>query len=827
MTYCATTDPKLKIQSFSEQVGKSPGLYGKITTASYEIRDSCGPVVFLETTKITQAGGESPDFALVAVHEDGEIRCLSADLSEQFWRFLPRSTSTASAVPSMKVLHAVMLGLDEARKGFLKNREDVLLKLQGIVEVSGSDSAAPDLLVVLTRSVIHRNKQNHEELAVRMYSVRGGKQPRTLAAKTNRLNVEEILTLPLPEADVRPRKNSAYFIHKISGTLYHCADKALRVYDFTALVPKLTSHIRLKKRIQSCVRVSSSTVIITTLASISIIDIKYQSFLATISVNLETEENGASPLSKKAITRRESTRLLSYSASSGTAVAIRGRSLVSYQTVNRIPSQFVGRKRSRSGKLVDAIGRGLGHQSPQPNVHEISTPFSDVFGEELPELSVDKVWEEVKAKLDVTVSENNVEEFDSSAIQGLGLDRANNEYDTVDQGAFEEPRQEKRVSRLKLIYLINKIMKTKNESPSADTTIPTLPCLSIKFLPSRTFHWLIRNNYFSTQFIESALKQSGELSLVSSLPVQAVVQALAAYDPSFRSLASLIKSSSFLSPREVIYAVRIAIEALKLQEIQGDQKLLTNGETNGIPALNPDAQMTNGASEHEWTSKAIDGTLRNVRLVIEHGLGRLHHCHESDIRKALGLELSPNGLLSFIDFLRIELARGGWFSRYTDNESLYHADQTQGNGINVTTKILNCAIDCLGAGAWIGNSSNTIMADNADTIAYMKAEVSAILEGIEEAAYLRGMLNEVLLYSKTVKTRHLEPAVNAADAAKPVTVVVQNWQDSLLPIGLKADQGAGLRKIGAGGEIQERSMRDVGRLKSKKVGPYSFERILI
>ena len=49
-----------------------------------------------------------------------------------------------------------------------------------------------------------------------------------------------------------------------------------------------------------------------------------------------------------------------------------------------------------------------------------------------------------------------------------------------------------------------------------------------------------------------------------------------------------------------------------------------------------------------------------------------------------------------------------------------------------------------------------------------------------------------------------------------------------LPLGLNLDKDrVPLTKVGAGGEVMRRSRRDIGDLKSRRVGEYSFERIVI
>lgn len=62
---------------------------------------------------------------------------------------------------------------------------------------------------------------------------------------------------------------------------------------------------------------------------------------------------------------------------------------------------------------------------------------------------------------------------------------------------------------------------------------------------------------------------------------------------------------------------------------------------------------------------------------------------------------------------------------------------------------------------------------------------------------------------------------------KPMSITFNEKDSSLLPLGLKTAPVISTTKVGAGGELIKRSARDIGRLKSKMVGRYSFDRIVI
>ncbi|KAL8946913.1 MAG: hypothetical protein Q9183_007845 [Haloplaca sp. 2 TL-2023] len=191
-----------------------------------------------------------------------------------------------------------------------------------------------------------------------------------------------------------------------------------------------------------------------------------------------------------------------------------------------------------------------------------------------------------------------------------------------------------------------------------------------------------------------------------------------------------------------------------------------------------------------------------------------------------------------MDLLRMKLAQNGWLSHYTEDTgpSLNQAQRQNHDNDQISriTKLLNCVIDSLGTGGWLldqnatgGESTTKAM----ETVSYMKAEIAAALEGIEESTYLQGMLGEMLLCGKAALNSSEYQTANSSRV--PRTGVQIGWSNNedpdrkLLPLGLRLEQNIPLTKVGAGGELQRRSRRDIGHLKSKRVPKYSFERILV
>ncbi|KAL9121420.1 MAG: hypothetical protein Q9187_002022 [Circinaria calcarea] len=501
------------------------------------------------------------------------------------------------------------------------------------------------------------------------------------------------------------------------------------------------------------------------------------------------------------------------------------------------PDEPRKRKRVTEGSLIDAIGRGINCAKVKVNESIAArNSTAQVLGDALASDENLKDWQAKVAELDCYVQKGDVEQFDAAmALLLEGSSTVENKNRGNDSAQKHMSRREGKLKacRHKIAYALSKIF-VYDKSPNAvpGTGQKMQPRLRIKFLPAKTFGLLLSNGYISLQQIESALKQTKTIPLTTSLDATALIQALAAFDESLQTLNNVFAERIYLGPQDVVYTLRVAIAVLRHSENKLNLKTITNDEAASDQGLENAMQIVHYREETSQLSKVLDDENTQItHSVIRACLTRLYHCHESDIRKALKQELLRNDMIFFIDYLRLELAQGGWLSRHVESVSIPLKEYLQqGNQISIAAKLLNCAIDSLGTGGWILDSSTEYnMLETGDTISYMKAEVSAALEGIEEAAYLQGMLQEVLLYSKTAPHGLPEPgkALQRPRIVKPITVPLEDELSHALPLGMKGLSRVSMTKIGAGGEIQSRSIRDVGRLKSHQVGKYSFERILI
>ena len=216
---------------------------------------------------------------------------------------------------------------------------------------------------------------------------------------------------------------------------------------------------------------------------------------------------------------------------------------------------------------------------------------------------------------------------------------------------------------------------------------------------------------------------------------------------------------------------------------------------------------------------------------------KLGACPHSSAVKALRSTFKPQEILSLMYVLRIELVKGGWTDRYLEVE--YRDDEdapfdAPPDGIiKLIADLLGVCLDSLGPGGWLLNDALQAGDEAADFIGSLTHEVSAALEGLEEMTFLRNFLAGPVKYCEEVSRKQQQAAAitevpDANGAAKPIAICVKDPTARTLPLGLKpASQQVSSHKVGSGGEIIQRSLRERGHLISQKVGSYSLERIVI
>lgn len=626
----------------------------------------------------------------------------------------------------------------------------------------------------------------------------------------------ELASLAMPEPPDARGKGSVFKMYTTSGLLYQEITGNLVIYDLTTVAPRIIqkTDFTYAKAGLSYLRISPNIIATSSLDAVFLIDTKFTSFQATFALPMpkqvrsrtSNQSNSRSPNDVKA-----GVQLLTYHSPSSSAILLFGRRLMAVDLSAVIAGKSVSRKRKRGGLLIDAVGRGSlsaqGNQSSRTRAADLPRALGQIL---YPYEETSK-WKDQKERLNTVLEKGDFDEYDQMAISALQDENCVSSHGIVTT----------RPLQYVVDYLLgNAFSTTISDRKNRSEEGCFLSELHLQHLPERAWQNLVQRGLISTERLETSLKRQSIMHQNNVLRTTGLIQALADYDTSMATLLSLLQSPCLLKVSEVCHALKICTAKFAPPTAPNSTKSLIQPREISSPEHKSADQIeieTNNLDSH---SLQISESRDRFSDLLDTIIQRCDACPALLLTRALKQQLSILELRNVVDLLRIKLAQNGWLSfcadygPTTNDEKQYHDNQ-----ISMIIKLLNCIVDGLGTRGWLLNDSavgNSV--DSIETISYMKTEICAALEGIEEAAYLQGMLGEILLCGKGALSSHDN---------RPPPLDWGDKQKCALPLGLKLDRSISLTKVGAGGELQKRSMRDIGKLKSRRVPEYSFERIAV
>lgn len=796
-----------------------------MATTTFNLETSSSPVLYLDAFIDAKAIEDAPRICILAVHADGEVRCFSERLEVQLWSTRIGAIATEHGESTgLYVRHACIVPLDQAQKALLKGREDLLATSALADQENGA------ILAFFTQESIGID----HTLNLKIMRTSGlGKSHQAINMAQGR-PLQEIAKSQIPEPSQMKQATNRLSFHATSGTLYQSNSDAVVVYKIIGTVARVVQDIKLDvNEVTSSLRISPALIMISATSSVSIIDTTYYSIQAQCQVTeiSQADSSKSSNRRKRHATAPMSVRLLSYFASLEIVVAQHGQHLIALQLPTSTVKNSTSRKRKRESRLIDSIGRGSLAAKKTRKIQSAAANKSYSFGQSFTQIPAESTWDKNKILLDQHFAHGDQEKIEEILEEELDLNHSR----AVDQRAAASLKVNI-PERCKAEYLLSKGFSFQDvQAHPAQTTNHSQKTLRLCNIPRRIYRWLMQKCYISTEQLETAFRRSGLLAAPERLDPGAIFEALARDDPSMKTVLFLLQSMSSLTAAETVAALRLAI--VRISE-SSSVNLLTNGplsplSSDNSPNVDAGNQMVELPSSQLFPQiQAESGTV--CYKVVSACIRRLYSLSSHAVSKALKQTFSSSEIHTLVDLVRMELASNGWLAFYFDNGLDASADgQSETTKVCVVAHILNCVIDSIGSGGWLTHSSfGDDLAEATKTIVHMKAEISAALEGIMEATYLKGMLGEMLLCGKnygTVESKAWNQLTSKVpEYRKPSDIVsVELKEDDVLPLGLRPLRTISTYKVGAGGELIKRSARDIGRLKSRMVPKYSFERILI
>jgi len=857
--FVAQRTPSFKpaLVCFAEQV-KKDSTTDTIKT-SYSPSDATQKLLSIEVIPTPARGSQQDDsHEVLAIFEGGDVICLSSDL--EIVRWVANLRSLASPSKNIELVKHVSLNSAKAvTHGLLKNRQDVSVLLNPSL-----DEKSDLLAITHVICVIFQRSGNRKMLSLFQM------QSRSPDLATSRLlPVKHLLDwdVPIPQSVASPDVTAESFtLHASSGALYILTGGRLQSYDFSGTIPKFCSDFGLS--IESVLRISQDLLFATSQGSCRVLDAKYKSVLAErfLAHNVQSpiketrKRKHSEPVPGDAVSG--SPVLITFYADIGLAVGLYDHEIIGFQLEGSMRRK---RMRVEGTRLIDSLGKGISLNSESRDYLEQDNHERTKWQEKMVRLDkyaaqgrIARYEETFATDLGIELEpESNVTEEQYTAAskrvkesQGPALTNGTNEHlsatskpavaKTGGNDAEAVPRKwnlSKVDSVRKLsrqgkyaLYALSRIFQW-TEGPSSQSRSGYL---KIEFFPPNVFQWLLHCGYLTKESIRRAILDDPATSLNISTTIHDgdIVRAVVSFDPELHILSAILNHGQFLPIGEVVQAIRFLVQSLDDQpKSEQKAKLLTNGTGPEADAMDVDiaCELEAASNEIDRAQAMLDNGLTIRNNTLRPALVRLHTFPAALISSTLRSMLPRHDLESLIRLLHHEFKNGGWTAPYDIgdielSEPDTSLEQIDDSAVAIIASLLSCTLDAIGPAIWltsVGESST------GELVADLLDDTSIALNGFWEATYIRGLLGELLRFASKVSKSQKPSSITLEKQNKPFAVEPDADELPMLPLGAKPDLGIEKTKTGRGGRRRERSAREIGHLISKRVGKYSFERIVM
>ena len=887
---------KAQVLAFEEAVQK-PGS-SSTRKHTFDLTEATNTVFSIHAIPDKEANDSTAtSFQVLVIGKDGFVQSLSEDLSKVNWTAnlhgLASSHDRNSLEKGFHVEFVSFTDAQAAQKGLLKNREDVLAALDLIGPGHGDSKASTHLLVIIT-SPSSEALQRARGHTVHILAI-PSRAPDTISSILPSLRYLSRHDLPNLVNENATKTSLGFALHSSSGHIYQLLPNRIITYDLTEMIPKVASSlVSTETTFKSFARISSSLILTSSTTSCTLYDVKYNSVQAVVAVN-STEEATKSHKRKESGSVASSTDLeyITYFADLGLVVGLSHHELVGQNiSAGESVSKRNGHAKPRSSLLIDSIGRGVKSEHPKcvERCARIFAPFDGIVAS--PDAEWEQNWAPVAAQLDSYVLQDDVHGFERVFAQNIGASLVVAENTTLEsQGAKDSAKSnlnghktqnsEKLVNgetdhkneesipdwqfsasdsvkdehrpdhRRKAIYALSKLFAWApiiSDDPNGETSVPSI---RLAFYTPNVLKWLIKTGFLTAELLEVALRPlAGVGNSLKSIPPRDIILACVDFDSSLRLLYVLLQEHPFLECSQIVQATKVLIKSLDNHtymasdvELDESPRKLLNGPSANEQPISTDREQDKVTSGIEAASDDLDLALTTLEvglsvrsLCLRTAFSRLNSFPSQRTSEALREQLTRHEIVFLIQLLRIELAEGGWTSRYIDvgPRSQFSEGGDVGDpsdrGLLIISNLLSSALDAIGAGGWLAAGAADPSDESDEMLLSLRAEISAALEGIHEASFMKGVLNDFLRYANAVSKQKPRRDGHSTNRARNKPITVQHEDDPVkraLPLGFKVEASVGATKVSSGGELRRKSAREIGNEISRRVGRYTLERIVV
>ena len=755
---------------------------------------------FLIDVEVQEAEDRDEDLSqhyVSVIRSGGLIQCFSQLLEKELWRTrlppLEREDSADAVVQSMR-----WCPLAQAAESLLKQRPDLSAHIQSL-EQHGLPKA---LLLAVTTT-------NSGKAQASLYKLTHG--PRSPENVNLNVIARSIVSsgLPLPTTE-RVDDTTRFEIDTSSGCVIGYLGNRISIINLESFSPLITHRIPVEDlRALSVCPISRIATLAITSRDVRIIDPRYNAILDHQNFPVQGSESCVTNLvvrsqGEQARRSMPSSCLIRHFQ---LLIVLRNQQLYALDFRDASIARDHPRKRKRSHGLSDSLFRGsrgehislVGsfgdpHRAPSASVCDMSRIATTIHSEPLS-----------KRK-------------GNNRLQGplvRKAQRLNKLHDVISQGVPVWASQLCNTTPFTVAdYLITNMFQLCRDTTSSGITEIRLEVIT---LPNEIYQWLIDRALLAHYQVQSSLHRLGVLQISEYLLPNAFIDSILSWDPSLRSTFLILKSGCILKTHELLRILQIYLNLVVTRKARDHQiieevarrSIIDHGIRHAAKGNHAITSHREDESEMEKLYDDLFGTL----------VERLTRKPLTEVSQALRYDFTAEQTGHFVEALRFRLACEGWLTSYLHSAESTFLGATSAAGR--AGDLLNCAMGVIGVRDWaVGSASPHKLLSVAQTLGYMKAEISAAIDGILDAQHLNQTMGHLLLYER----RGHRYKRNHQHYPGPF----QRNQSPQLPLGISRPTNLiSLHRVGAGGMIRQRSARDMGRLKSRAVKRYSFEQVKI
>ncbi|PGH13857.1 hypothetical protein AJ79_03425 [Helicocarpus griseus UAMH5409] len=433
-TYCAIEQPENQVQCFLDESTTGTHNALNITNTTFKLKDSNSPVVFIGIVPTSLETGEQRDpFDVLAVHKDGRIRRLSPDLQTQKWNVLPNTGAEDST--KYEVQASFLVGFEDARKSLFKRRQDIVATVLG--DELGAE-AATSVIVLISRPS-QRETLLPSDIKVDVFSV-SSRAAEDDFALSHTKRVRHLMTIKLPNLEEElsfDSESMQWNFYPTTSGLSLSSKKGLINYDVSQYSPEVSSHMILPDEdFSSILRISPQSIIGAGKSSVAIYNTRFQSIQADLSL-----ANALPVGAAKSDSDKGPISFVSYFTKLGIAIAKRGETLLGFDLASPSHDRYdASLKQSGDGLLINAIGKGI--QPPGDAAQIAATKrINHMRLVGLSEPDETARWADIKKELDALAAANDHMKFDKAVRDAFSLGEDDKSRHLPSSDEFVDPEK--------------------------------------------------------------------------------------------------------------------------------------------------------------------------------------------------------------------------------------------------------------------------------------------------------------------------------------------------------------------------------------------------